>query len=100
MKTEQIVAVLPGADPCERIVIALDSSAEPKPISVRSESFSSDVGWFAQSELRLSRSEMAGLRNVLGVPVAKACHFAVDQIEEARMDDEPMVLSFASYRRA
>lgn len=100
MKTEQIVAVLPSADPHERIVITLDASAEPKPISIRSESFSPDVGWFSQSELKLSRSEMAGLRNVLGVPMAKACHFAVDQIEEAKCEDEPRVLSMASYRRA
>lgn len=105
MKTEQIVAVVPGQDSTERISIALDTSDMDRPISIRSESFSPDIGWFPQSTLKLSRSELAGLRNVLGVPVATACKQSLDTIEETRVsgasaDDEPRVLSFAAYKRA
>ena len=101
MKKEQIVAVVPGQNESERISIALDTSDADRPISIRSETFSPDVGWYAQSTLRLTRSELAGLRNVLGVPVAKACQTSLDSIDEQRqVDEEPRVLSFAAYRRA
>ncbi len=105
VKTEQIVAVVPGAESTDRIVIALDTSPATqnggeKPISIRSESFSPDVGWFPQSVLKLSRSELAGLRNILGVPVSKACQLAMESIEEAKSEEEPRILAFAEYRRA
>lgn len=100
-REEQIVAVVPGKESSERLVLVLDSIDKDKPIVLRSESFSSDVGWFTQSTLRLSRMELNGLRSVLGIPQATACSKSTKVISEHNADaDGPRILSIAAYRRA
>lgn len=76
---ETILSVVAsGAD--RRVVIAL-LRTEPQPIVVRVESFSPDVGWFAQQTLRLTRQELQGLKSVLGVQLPRACETALAAVE-------------------
>ncbi|MCU0710602.1 MAG: hypothetical protein MUC43_00990 [Pirellula sp.] len=100
-REEQTIAVIPGKEPSERLVLALDSNEIERPLVLRSESFSPDVGWFAQSSMRLSRMELNGLRSVLGIPQSNACHNSARSISEHNTDsDSPRILSIAAYRRA
>lgn len=80
-----------------RVVIALRPK-EALPIVLRTESFSSDVGWFTQQTIQLSRSELQALRNLLGVQVHKACEAALASVE-AQDEDREMVISFESARQ-
>lgn len=102
VREEQIVAVVPGKESSERLVLVLNSIDKEKPIVLRSESFSPDVGWFIQSTLRLSRMELNGLRSVLGIPQSSACSNSSKVIAEHTADSDggPRILSMAAYRRA
>ncbi|MFN7844943.1 MAG: hypothetical protein ACK5YR_22390 [Pirellula sp.] len=100
-REEQIVAVVPGKDSTERLVLVLEANEKDRPIVLRSETFSPDVGWFTQSSLRLSRMELNGLRNVLGIPQPRACSDSSKIISEHTSDrEDPRILSIAAYRRA
>ncbi|XZE20423.1 hypothetical protein SH449x_000295 [Pirellulaceae bacterium SH449] len=100
-REEQILAVVEGDNPGERLVLALDPTHHEKPLILRSESFSTDVGWFSQSSMRFSRSELNGLRSVLGIPQAPACSHSSRAISDYQSDtDAPRILSMASFRRA
>ncbi len=100
IREEQIVAVVAGKDSSERLVLVLDANDKDRPIVLRSESFSPDVGWFVQSYLRLSRTELSGLRNVLGIPQSRGCSDSVKVISDRSNSDDPKILSIAAYRRA
>jgi hypothetical protein len=99
-KVETILAVVPGDSPDERLVLALEDQYAHKPLVLRSESFSPDVGWFTQSTVRLTRRELTGLKNVLGISVARGCHQTANRVHENQSADEPLVLSFATAKRA
>lgn len=99
-REEQIVAVVAGRDSSERLVLVLEANDKDRPIVLRSESFSPDVGWFAQTSLRLSRTELNGLRNVLGIPQSKGCSDSAKFISDSSSSDDPRILSIAAYRRA
>jgi hypothetical protein len=94
--TETVVSTV-NSSPERRIVIAL-RPRDPLPIVLRTESFSSDVGWFEQQLIQLSRSELQGLRNLLGVHVHKACEQALASVD-ARDIDTPQVISIESARQ-
>jgi hypothetical protein len=98
---EQVIAVMPGKIQTERICLVLDMSHSEKPIILRSESFSKDLGWFVQGVVKMTRSDLSALRNVLGVPVSQSCS-KVTNLGNQGPDDttEPKILSFATARRA
>lgn len=100
IREEQIIAVVDGKSSSERLVLVLDANDKDRPIVLRSESFSPDVGWFVQSSLRLSRTELNGLRNVLGIPQSKGCADSAKVISDRSSSDDPRILSIAAYRRA
>jgi hypothetical protein len=100
IREEQIVAVVAGKDSSERLVLVLEANDRDRPIVLRSESFSPDVGWFTQSSLRLSRTELNGLRNVLGIPQSRGCSDSTKVISDRSNSDDPKILSIAAYRRA
>ena len=71
--SEVILAVIPGEGPENRLVFASRSNAHNKPIILRQETFSPDVGWFTQSSLEMTRQEMVLLRNAMGGARPSAC---------------------------
>jgi hypothetical protein len=89
---ETILAVV-SQDPARRLLILVRELQE-RPIVLRTESFNANVGWYCQQELALSRVEFAGLKNVLGIQVPKACERAL-MLSETRHDASPSILSFA-----
>jgi hypothetical protein len=79
--TETVIStVCTSAD--RRVLIVLRPK-EPLPIVLRTESFSPGVGWFTQQSINLSRSELQGLRNLLGVQVHRACESALASVEQS-----------------
>lgn len=96
---ETIISVV-STCPERRVVVALIDDND-RPIVLRTESFSADVGWFAQQTLHLTRSELQGLKSVLGVHVHRACGAALQALESNDANsDSPRVLSFEKARRA
>jgi len=94
--TETVISTVSSSSD-RRVVIAL-RPREPLPIVLRTESFSSDVGWFTQQTVQLSRSELQALRNVLGVHVHKACEVALASLE-CHDADQAQVISFELARQ-
>ncbi len=92
---EAIVSVV-SASANERLEVVLrDWSC--RPIVIRTLTFSESVGWFTQQEVELTRSEFAGLRNVLGLKVPPACVNAVAAATPSN-DEDAAILSFAKAR--
>lgn len=97
-KSEIVLAVIPGEPSHERMVLAMANDESDKPLVLRMESFSPDVGWFVQSSVRMSRAELAGLKNVLGLSMARGCQQTAGRVHEAQRDDDPSVIPFARRR--
>jgi hypothetical protein len=97
-KTETILAVIPGERPQDRLVLAMVGADADKPLVLRTESFSPDVGWFVQSSVSMSRAELAGLKNVLGLTMSRGCQQTAGRVQQSQRDDEPCVLPFARRR--
>lgn len=100
--TEYIIAVVQGDESDQRIVFASRSDVD-RPIVLRHESFSQDVGWFTQSEVEMTRQEMVLLRSVMGGQQPKPCLRTTRKIqsqEEVRPDTEPRILLFSSISAA
>lgn len=70
---EVVLAIIPGQDDSQRMVFANRLSPAEKPIVLRQESFSPDVGWFTQSSLEMTREEMVLLRAAMGGTTPAAC---------------------------
>jgi hypothetical protein len=98
-KSETILAVIPSEISNQRLVLAMSNGGLDKPLVLRTESFSPDVGWFVQSSVSMSRRELAGLKNVLGLTMARGCQHTAGQFQEAQKDDDPRVIPF-TLRRA
>lgn len=98
IKPETVISVVSTASD-RRIVVALSERSD-RPVTLRTESFSSDVGWFAQQTLNLSRSELQALKSVLGVQLHRACGAALQALEDTEVADAPRVLSFERMKRA
>lgn len=94
-KSETILAVIPSEKSYQRLVLALASGDSEKSLILRTESFSPDVGWFIQSSVSMSRVELAGLKNVLGLTMARGCQETVGRVHESNRDDDPYVIPFA-----
>ncbi len=90
---ETVLSVVSHAS-TSRVIVAVRELHE-KPIVLRSESFSPDIGWYTQQELTLTRTEFAGLKNVLGIQVPKSCERTLQLTEQAAVDHAPSIYSFA-----
>ncbi len=97
-KPETILAVIPSENPNQRLVLVMVNSDSDKPLILRTESFSPDVGWFTQSSVSMSRIELAGLKNVLGLTMARGCQQTSGRVQESKRDDGPSVIPFALRR--
>lgn len=95
LNREAVVAVVCESTN-ERLELVLRDWSS-RPIVIRTLSYSPSVGWFTQQEMELTRSEFAGLRNVLGLKVPSACISAVAAATPAK-DEDVAVLSFAAAR--
>ncbi len=78
---ETILSVLAGQNDCQRVVVALCHFATgPGQMVLRHETWSEDVGWFAQSTIELSSSQVGELRSTLGLQsaaIGSACRECV-----------------------
>jgi hypothetical protein len=97
-KPETVLAVIPSEKSNQRLVLAMVNNDLEKPLILRTESFSPDVGWFTQSSVSMSRVELAGLKNVLGLTMARGCQQTTGRVQESQKDDEPSVIPFALRR--
>ena len=70
---EVVLAVVEGDSPGQRLVFATKTGASERPILLRQESYSPDVGWFTQSCIEMTRQEMVLLRNAMGGKTPNAC---------------------------
>lgn len=88
---EYILAVIQGEDPHHRMVFASRTVEEgQRPIVLRQESFSPDIGWFAQSTIAMSRQEMVHLRAAMGGGTPNACQATQQKIHSD--SERPAVL--------
>ncbi len=100
--TEHIIAVVQGDESDQRMVFASRSDID-RPIVLRHESFSQDVGWFTQSEVEMTRQEMVLLRSVMGGQKPKPCLRTTQKIQaqkEVLPDGEPRILQFSGVSAA
>lgn len=105
---ETVLSVLDGHDDAHRVVVALRHFVTGSTQMVlRHESWSEDVGWFAQSTVELSAGQVSGLRSALGVQaaglgsVAAACRGCVVETRGNRHEwqrDERATISLAAHR--
>ncbi|MEE2937242.1 MAG: hypothetical protein VYA84_14750 [Planctomycetota bacterium] len=67
MRQETIVNVFPSSDENRRLVIAVEQSAKSASrLVLRQETFSSDVGWFVQSQVAIEPDQVPVLKMSLG----------------------------------
>ncbi|WP_144058141.1 hypothetical protein [Novipirellula maiorica] len=93
--TEQILGVVNSSDGHRVLLVLRERHA--KPFELRTETFSSNVGWFTQQSLELTRLEFSGLKNVLGLPLARVCSQTLQDIQPAdREESGQSILSFAA----
>ena len=72
MQQETIISTLPGQTEDDRVVIVLcQQGMGPNTLELRQQSWGEGVGWFTQSSVEMSPSQVADLRNVLGVSQGK-----------------------------
>jgi len=63
---ETVLTTIPAAE-AERLLVVLVQSAEHgSQIELRQQSFSTGIGWFTQSTVKLEPGQVAALRNALG----------------------------------
>ena len=70
---EIVLAVIPSSDSASRMVFATRCGNASKPIILRQESFSPNVGWFTQNTIEMTRQEMVLLRSAMGGSAPQAC---------------------------
>lgn len=64
--TENVIAIVPDGTQSQRLVFIAKSGEHDLPIVLRQESYSEGVGWFAQSQIEMSRQQMIMLRSAMG----------------------------------
>jgi hypothetical protein len=70
---ETVLTTLPSSSETERLLLVLVQSAEATSrIELRQQSFSRSIGWFTQSTVHLEPSQVAALRNALGITGGKS----------------------------
>lgn len=78
---EYVISVIQGDDKTQRMIFASRSSNSQRPIILRRESFSPDVGWFTQDTIAMTRQEMAMLRSAMGGQKPAACQATALRLE-------------------
>jgi hypothetical protein len=67
-RPETILATLPGADDHEQLVVVLAQAENGAThIELRQQSWGEGLGWYNQSSVQLEPSQVAGLRQTLGL---------------------------------
>ncbi len=97
--SEQILGVVNSSDG-HRVLLVM-RQRQAKPFELRTETFAADVGWYTQQSLELTRSELSGLKSILGLQLSRACSRTLHELEPVGSDNEDgSILSFATARRA
>ncbi|HTN77721.1 MAG TPA: hypothetical protein VL096_20830 [Pirellulaceae bacterium] len=67
-RPETVLATLPGSSDRERLVVVLAHSASGSTqVELRQQSWGEGLGWYTQSSVQLEPSQVAGLRQSLGL---------------------------------
>ncbi len=95
---ETILSVLPGQSDQQRVTISLRQipvgqfAVRTSQMVMRHETWSEDVGWFAQSTIELTSGQVGELRSVLGAQAASigsACRECIsDRKVSSRSQDD------------
>lgn len=83
------IAILPSRDPDRRLRVSLQSGKGPGGLQLIDESFSSDVGWYAQSSVHVAPEQVAALRTLLGTHVGSEKQKTDGQLAAA--SDKPVL---------
>ena len=95
--SELEIATIPGDETMSRVVICLKTTDQKSVFALQQQSFSQNVGWFVQSEIELSRQQLAGVYSALGFVGGKnreAAWQAADASEPSSADVEIAILQF------
>ena len=95
--SELEIATIPGDETMSRVVICLKTTAQKSVFALQQQSFSQNVGWFVQSEIELSRQQLASVYSALGFVGGKnreAAWQAADASEPSSADVEIAILQF------
>ncbi len=102
---ETILDVLDGSSEGRRILVVMRHLAGgSSDLVLRHESWSEDVGWFAQGSVELTPHQVAGLRAALGsVPVGKTLPRASvaathGNVPHGNVSHGPQLISFPAHR--
>ena len=79
------IASIPGDDASSRVVVCLKSTTAGTIFALQRQSYGQDVGWFVQSEIEVSRTEMSAIRSLIGLAECKS----KDAGRWANVADEP-----------
>ncbi|MEM7475982.1 MAG: hypothetical protein AAF483_13395 [Planctomycetota bacterium] len=85
---EIVIAVIDCDAEGERMVFASRTESCEKPIVLRHESFSPDVGWFTQSSVEMTRREMVLLRSAMGGKQPSVCVRTSQKIQAEKAQAE------------
>jgi hypothetical protein len=92
---EHILGVVNSSDGHRVVLLLWERRA--KPFELRTETFSSDVGWYTQQTIELTRAELSGLKGLLGLQLPRACSRTMQEIQPAgSCESEPTILAFSS----
>jgi hypothetical protein len=64
---ETVLATLPGASDRERVLVVMAQGADGSHVEIRQQSWGEGYGWFTQSTVQLEPSQVAGMRQALGL---------------------------------
>ena len=84
-RDETVLGVLPGVCPSSRTAVVLSRSlCGHASLRLQTESFSDDMGWYAQGSVELTAEQLADLRPLLGL--------AAGQMDTPAADEPPATL--------
>jgi hypothetical protein len=64
---ETVLATLPGAADCERVLVVMVQTADGSHVEIRQQSWGEGFGWFTQNSVHLEPHQVAGMRQALGL---------------------------------
>lgn len=64
---ETVLATLPGVSDRDRVLVVLCQSAAGSHVDLRQQSWGEGLGWYTQSSVQLDPSQVAGMRQALGL---------------------------------
>ena len=87
------LASIAGSDDVSRLLFIMRTVRNENSYLLKRQTFSPNVGWFDQSEIQMSHSEMVAMRSALGVPAGKSTNIRGRYDSEGRA---PAILKFPS----